>query len=272
MCRDKPACVSVRACSGLVRVDQGEEKAQPLCRGGPRSVLGPRIYLKRLLAIFSEAKDFKGKTLIMPTSLKAITATALIGIGTLSLSPPANAGWGCGWGCGWGPALAGFGVGALVGSALAAPPVYAVPPPPPDYYGPAVYGPPDYYGPAVYGPPDYDGPPAYGPPDDYGPPGYGPPDYDGPMVNGAPPRTPSWYGNRQYPRSTTPPRAAADGQRPGPTLSTTAKAGVLTSSAQKTEVKFKAAQAKAKRGGVDTLTKEDIEGLSSEQIKQLRGY
>jgi hypothetical protein len=36
--------------------------------------------------------------------------------------------------------------------------------------------------------------------------------------------------------------------------------------------KFEATQAKAKRDGVDTLTKEDIEGLSSEQIKQLRGY
>ena len=227
----------------------------------PPRVLTPRIYLKRLLAISYEAKDFKGKTLIMPTSLKALTATALIGICTLSLSPPANAGWGCGWGCGWGPALAGFGVGALVGSALAAPPVYVGPPPPPDYYGPAVYGPPDYYGPPAYGPPDY-----------YGPPGYGSPDYNGPMVNGAPPRTPSWYGNRQYPRSTTPPHAAADGQRPGPTLSTTAKTGVLNGSEQKTEVKFKAAQAKAKRDGVDTLTKEDIEGLSTEQIKQLRGY
>jgi hypothetical protein len=175
----------------------------------------------------------------MPTFLKAVTATALIGIGTLSLSPPANAGWGCGWGCGWGPALAGFGIGALVGSALAPPPVYVVPPPPPDYYGPASYG---------------------------------RPDYDGPMVNGPPPRTPSWYSNRAYPRSKTPPHAAADGQRPGPTRSTTAKTGVLTGSEQKTEVKFKAAQAKAKRDGVDTLTKEDIEGLSSEQIKQLRGY
>ena len=186
----------------------------------------------------------------MPTSLKAVTATALIGIGTLSLSPPVNAGWGCGWGCGWGPALAGFGVGALVGSALAAPPVYVVPPPPPDYYGPAVYGPPDYYRPASYGPPDY----------------------DGPMVNGPPPGAPSWDSNRPYPRSKMPPHAAADGQRPGPTRSTTAKTGVLTGSQQKPEVKFKAAQAKAKRDGVDTLTKEDIEGLSSEQIKQLRGY
>ena len=39
------------------------------------------------------------------------------------------------------------------------------------------------------------------------------------------------------------------------------------------EDKFKAAQAKAEKlGGVDKLTPKDIEGLSIEQIKQLRGY
>ena len=38
------------------------------------------------------------------------------------------------------------------------------------------------------------------------------------------------------------------------------------------ETKFKAAQAKARRDGVETLTQKDIEGLSLEQIKQLRGY
>ncbi len=38
------------------------------------------------------------------------------------------------------------------------------------------------------------------------------------------------------------------------------------------EAKFKAAQAKAKKNGVQTLTREDIDGLSYEQIKQLRGY
>jgi hypothetical protein len=88
--------------------------------------------------------------------LKAITATAFLGVSALSMSSPAVAGWGCGWGCGWGAALAGFGVGAMVGSALA--PAY-VGPPPPDYYysyGPADYE--DYY----YGPPDYE--PPYGPP------------------------------------------------------------------------------------------------------------
>lgn len=41
---------------------------------------------------------------------------------------------------------------------------------------------------------------------------------------------------------------------------------------QEAELRFKAAQAKAKLGGVHTLTKKDIDGLSLEQIKQLRGY
>ena len=39
-----------------------------------------------------------------------------------------------------------------------------------------------------------------------------------------------------------------------------------------TEDKFKADQAKAQKNGVETLTQEDIEGLSIDQIKQLRGY
>jgi hypothetical protein len=38
------------------------------------------------------------------------------------------------------------------------------------------------------------------------------------------------------------------------------------------ETKFKAAQEKAKLSGVHTLTQEDIDGLNSEQIKELRGY
>lgn len=171
----------------------------------------------------------------MQTSLKTITATALIGIGTLSLSLPANAGWGCGWGCGWGSALAGFGVGALIGSAFAAPPVYVVPPPPPDYYY--------YYGPADYG---YSYSADYAPPD-----------------NGPRARTPSWHGTRPHPHSKAPSHTAVQ-----PMAKTSDPAG----SEQKIETKFKAAQAKAKRDGVDALTKEDIEGLSSAQLKQLRGY
>jgi hypothetical protein len=41
---------------------------------------------------------------------------------------------------------------------------------------------------------------------------------------------------------------------------------------QEGEAKFKAAQAKAKLEGVHALTQEDIDGLSPEQIKELRGY
>ena len=41
---------------------------------------------------------------------------------------------------------------------------------------------------------------------------------------------------------------------------------------QNEEVRFKAAEAKAKKVGVHNLTQEDIEGLTYEQIKELRGY
>jgi hypothetical protein len=41
---------------------------------------------------------------------------------------------------------------------------------------------------------------------------------------------------------------------------------------QGAEAKFKAAQAKAAKVGVENLTEGDIDGLSFEQIKQLRGY
>jgi hypothetical protein len=92
------------------------------------------------------------------------------------------------------------------------------------------------------------------------------------VVYGLPPGTPNWYSNCAYPRSNKPPHTAANGRQPGLARSTTAKTGTLTGAEQKAEVKFKAAQAKTKRDGVQTLTREDIDGLSYEQIKQLRGY
>jgi hypothetical protein len=73
----------------------------------------------------------------MITTLKVVAATALIGAATLSA--PANAGNGNAVGAG----LLGFGVGAIVGSALTPRDVY-VAPPPPAYYGPASYGPPPW--------------------------------------------------------------------------------------------------------------------------------
>jgi hypothetical protein len=51
-----------------------------------------------------------------------------------------------------------------------------------------------------------------------------------------------------------------------------AKATSSSTAAQKAETKFKAVQAKAKREGVENLTQQDIQGLSSAQLKQLRGY
>ena len=38
------------------------------------------------------------------------------------------------------------------------------------------------------------------------------------------------------------------------------------------EAKFKAAQDKAARVGIENLSQEDIEGLTSSQLKKLRGY
>lgn len=79
-------------------------------------------------------------------SLKAVTAAALIGIAALTLSAPAEAGRGHGHGNAVGAGLLGFGVGAIVGSALTPREVYIAPPPPP---------PPAYYGPVSYGPPPW---------------------------------------------------------------------------------------------------------------------
>ena len=73
------------------------------------------------------------------TTLKSIAAAALIGTAALSLPVPAEAGNAVGAG------LIGFGIGAIVGSALTPREVYvAPPPPPPAYYGPVGYGPPPW--------------------------------------------------------------------------------------------------------------------------------
>jgi len=90
------------------------------------------------------------------TFFKAIAAAALIGMTALALSIPAEAGRGHGYGHGNGNAvgagLIGFGIGAIVGTALAPREVYVVPPPPPPpaYYGPAAYGPPPPWSPGWY--------------------------------------------------------------------------------------------------------------------------
>jgi hypothetical protein len=88
----------------------------------------------------------------MCKALRITVATAAIGIAALSLIAPAHAG-----SSDVGAGLLGFGLGAILGSALTPqavyvapppppPPVYYVPPPPPVYYGAVIYGSPYRYG------------------------------------------------------------------------------------------------------------------------------
>ena len=77
--------------------------------------------------------------------------------------------------------------------------------------------------------------------------------------------------NAHYARSKAPSPVAAYGPRGGAKQSTPAK--IRTGNVeQELEAKFKSAQAKATKVGVENLTKEDIDGLSSAQLKELRGY
>src|SRR5262245_12211996 len=82
----------------------------------------------------------------MANRLKSVAAAVLIGAAALGAMSPAEAGHRDTWGAG----LLGFGVGAVVGSALSPREVYVVPPPPPPpppvpyYYGPVSYGPPSW--------------------------------------------------------------------------------------------------------------------------------
>ena len=188
---------------------------------------------------------------------RTAVTTATIGMAALFVSLPAQAGNGSAVGAG----LVGFGIGAILGSMMGPPEVYFVPPPP------------HYYGPVVYGPPLYDGPVGYGPPDTYRPRGYGPPGPYRPRSYGPPPPAPDRYGNRTSPRPKTTPPVAAYERRPTPARAATAKTKPIAAPVNPDpDARFKAAQAKAKRDGVETLTQKDIEGLSFEQIKQLRGY
>ena len=94
----------------------------------------------------------------MRTMYRVTVAAAATGIAALSLTSSAQAGNGSAVGAG----LLGFGVGAVVGSALAPQTVY-VAPPPPVYYAPP---PPMYVAPPVYVAPApvYVGPAYYGRP------------------------------------------------------------------------------------------------------------
>ena len=93
------------------------------------------------------------------------------------------------------------------------------------------------------------------------------------VVYGPPRRTRNSYSDRSYARSKTPSPKAAHVPRPAPSRSKAVKADVQPDAVeQKSEAKFRATQAKAEKLGVHKLTKQDIDGLSREQLKQLRGY
>jgi hypothetical protein len=169
----------------------------------------------------------------MYKGLRLGTLTAVLGMAVLTHTGPAHAGNGVGAG------LVGFGIGAVLGSMLTPSEVYYGPPPPPDDYGYYGYD----YGPADYGPDYY-----YGP--DYGPP--------------PPPRP--------HRRVSMPTHRDANQSHAMPASSASPAQATSLTPAPKADAKFKAAQAKAKREGVENLTQEDIAGLSSAQLKQLRGY
>jgi hypothetical protein len=112
--------------------------------------------------------------------------------------------------------------------------------------------------PVAYAPPP---PMAYAP---RPPVGYAPPP---PPVAYAPPPGP--YGRSSYGVSETPPPAAPmtwHASKRWAEVKTGARNG------QDSQAKFKAAQAKAAKLGVENLTKEDVDGLTVAQLKELRGY
>jgi len=172
--------------------------------------------------------------------IRVTVSMAAVGMVALLFTAPAQAGNGSAVGAG----LVGLGVGAILGSALTPQAVYVGP----DYY----YDP--YYDDAYYD-------------DGY----YDDPYYKGP-IGYEPPPSSNWYGGGTYPRSKTPsPHVTAHVPQSAPK---TVRTAVQRSAVEKgSEAKLKAAQAKAEKlGGVEKLTSEDVDGLSREQLKRLRGY
>jgi hypothetical protein len=149
-------------------------------------------------------------------------------------------------------AIAAVGTGLL--SCAPRPPAATEPLPPPAGYAPS--------SPVVHAPL----PPPAGylpPPDSYAPPptGYAPPPAYGEQAEG-----------RQY---DAPPQQADPSRlvwRPSPRWATVKRGAGSGAVKRDPEAKFKAAQAKAEKLGVHTLTQQDIEGLSPAQITQIRGY
>jgi len=192
------------------------------------------------------------------------------------------------------------------GQSLAAPygrsdyPGAGTQPPPPPYdrstYDAAEPEPPG----APYGQPSY-APSAPPPPSFYGRPSYArsnPPSYGRPVYGQAPqvitppvypPTRPTPYERSAYAETASPPpssngmvwrsspRWATVKKTPTRTAKPAPQQRVSTPARAKPvkpdpQAKFKAAQAKAAKVGVENLTQADIAGLSVDEIKRLRGY
>jgi hypothetical protein len=94
-----------------------------------------------------------------------------------------------------------------------------------------------------------------------------------PVAYGAPRRMPKSHGHRSHSRSAAASPVVAHGPRPGPRPSKSVDPEIQSGAVeQKSEAKFNAAQAKAEKLGVHKLTGQDIDGLSREQLRQIRGY
>jgi hypothetical protein len=134
------------------------------------------------------------------------------------------------------------------------------------------------YGRPSYGqgvpPPSYGRPSYARAPQVITPPVYGrtlPPAYGRPAYAEAAPPTPSngmvWRSSPRWATVKKPPTAIT---RPAPQKS--ASTASRAKPKPDPQAKFKAAQAKAAKVGVENLTQEDIAGLTPDEIKQLRGY
>lgn len=87
----------------------------------------------------------------------------------------------------------------------------------------------------------------------------------------APPPPPK-YGNATYAQAERPAGTPNLVWRASPRWATVKREGGTGTVKLDTQSKFEDAQAKAAKVGVENLTKEDIEGLSMAELKQLRGY
>jgi hypothetical protein len=155
----------------------------------------------------------------------------------------------------------------------------AVEPAPPE----APFGGPSY-APSAPPSPSFYGRPSYARPT---PPAYGRPSYaQAPQVITPPvygPTPPAPYGRSAYAEAVPPPPTWnsmvwrrsprwATVKKPTATAKPAAQKRASKPAKPDPQAKFKAAQAKAAKVGVENLTQDDIAGLSANEIKQLRGY